>query len=92
MSILSALLHQKMHDYDAVLVRDRARRNFDDQTFETNDEITVSFIDGADRDEVRRRLRAIAGEGSEIELERWSRRSPLHKSSDQMYYLFNELL
>ena len=33
-----------------------------------------------------------AADGSEIELERWSRRSPVHKLVDQVYYLFNELL
>ena len=33
-----------------------------------------------------------AAEGTRIELERWRRRSPLHKAIDQMYYLFNELL
>jgi len=27
-----------------------------------------------------------------IELERWRRRSPIHKLVDQVYYLFNELL
>jgi cardiolipin synthase len=66
--------------------------NFDDRSFETNDEITVAFVD---RDTAGR-LDAIfdryAADGTEIELARWTRRGWLHKLVDQAYYLFNELL
>jgi cardiolipin synthase len=87
----SALLHQKVMTIDGKWCA-VGSANFDDRSFETNDEITVAFIDvGAAKclDDIFERY---AADGSEIELERWIRRSPTHKFVDQLYYLFNELL
>ena len=87
----SALLHQKVMTIDGRWCA-VGSANFDDRSFETNDEITVAFIDAG----TAKRLDAIfehyARDGSEIELERWSRRGWAHKAVDQLYYLFNELL
>lgn len=87
----TALLHQK------IMTIDRAwcavgSANFDDRSFETNDEITVAFIDAGTAARFDAIFERYAADGSEIELERWTRRSPFHKLVDQMYYLFNELL
>lgn len=85
------LLHQKIMTIDGSWCT-IGSANFDDRSFETNDEIMVAFVDV----EVARRFDAIferyAADGNDIELERWSRRSVAHKLVDQMYYLFNELL
>lgn len=87
----SALLHQKIMTIDGAWCT-IGSANFDDRSFETNDEIMVAFVDVS----VARRFDAIferyAADGNDIELERWSRRSVAHKFVDQMYYLFNELL
>jgi cardiolipin synthase len=85
------LLHQKIMTIDGSWCT-IGSANFDDRSFEINDEIMVAFVDV----EVARRFDAIferyAAEANDIELERWSRRSVAHKFVDQMYYLFNELL
>lgn len=87
----SALLHQKIMTIDGSWCT-IGSANFDDRSFETNDEIMVAFVDV----EVARRLDAIferyAADANDIDLERWRRRSLAHKLVDQMYYLFNELL
>lgn len=86
-----ALLHQKIMTIDGLWCA-VGSANFDDRSFETNDEITLAFCDYA----VARRFDDIferyARRGRDIQLERWRRRSPVHKLVDQAYYLFNELL
>jgi cardiolipin synthase len=66
--------------------------NFDDRSFETNDELTLSIRDGA----LARRLDAIfdkyVARATEIELERWRRRALSHKLTDHFFYTLNELL
>jgi hypothetical protein len=85
----AALLHQKIMTIDGLWCA-VGSANFDDRSFETNDEITVSFIDAATAQRFDGIFERYAADGSEIELERWSRRSPIHKLVDQVYYLFNE--
>jgi cardiolipin synthase len=86
----SALLHQKIMTIDGLWCA-VGSSNFDDRSFETNDEIMVAFIDGATAKRLDGIFEHYAAEGSEIELERWSRRGWAHKAVDQLYYLFNEL-
>ncbi len=87
----AALLHQKAMTIDELWCA-VGSANFDDRSFETNDEITVAFVDAATAKRLDGIFEHYAAEASEIELERWRRRSPLHKLVDQAYYLFNELL
>jgi cardiolipin synthase len=87
----AALLHQKIMTIDGLWCA-VGSANFDDRSFETNDEITVSFIDAATAQRFDGIFERYAADGSEIELARWSRRSPIHKLVDQVYYLFNEFL
>jgi cardiolipin synthase len=87
----AALLHQKIMTIDGLWCA-VGTANFDDRSFETNDEITVSFIDAATAQRFDGIFERYAADSREIELERWSRRSPVHKLVDHVYYLFNEFL
>jgi cardiolipin synthase A/B len=85
------LLHQKVMTVDGVWSA-IGSSNFDDRSFETNDEITLSIRDEA----LARRFDAIfekyVARASEIELERWRKRALSHKLTDHFYYSLNELL
>jgi cardiolipin synthase A/B len=87
----SALLHQKVMTIDGLWCA-VGSANFDDRSFETNDEITVAFVDAATAKRLDEIFEHYAAEGSRIELERWTKRGWAHKAVDQAYYLFNELL
>jgi cardiolipin synthase len=85
------LLHQKVMTVDGIWCA-VGSTNFDDRSFEINDEITLCFRDEA----TTRRLDAIfekyAARSQEIRLEAWSRRGWGHKLVDNAYYMFNEVL
>jgi cardiolipin synthase len=85
------LLHQKVMTVDGVWSA-VGSSNFDDRSFETNDELTLSIRD----DELARRFEAIFEKyvvrASEIELERWRKRALSHKLTDHFFYTLNELL
>ena len=85
------LLHQKVMTVDGVWSA-VGSSNFDDRSFETNDELTLSIRD----DELARRFEAIfekyVARASEIELERWRKRALSHKLTDHFFYTLNELL
>jgi cardiolipin synthase len=85
------LLHQKVMTVDGVWCA-VGSSNFDDRSFETNDEITLGIKDAA----TARRLDAIFEKylprAEEIALEAWTRRGVVHKLKDNAYYLINEML
>jgi len=85
------LLHQKVMTVDGVWSA-VGSSNFDDRSFETNDEITLGIKDAA----IAQRLDAIfekyAQKATEIELEAWRKRGLWHKLKDNFFYLINELL
>jgi len=85
------LLHQKIMTVDGVWSA-VGSSNFDDRSFETNDEITLAIKD----QELAGKLDAIfekyVRRAEEIELDRWQRRGAWHKLKDNAYYLINELL
>ena len=85
------LLHQKVMTVDGVWSA-IGSSNFDDRSFETNDELTLSIRDGA----LARRFDAIfdkyVARTTEIELARWRRRGLSHKLTDHFFYTLNELL
>jgi cardiolipin synthase len=87
----STLLHQKVMTIDGIW-SSVGSTNFDDRSFETNDEITLGFLDAA----TARRLDGIfekyAPHCREIKLEAWRKRGWGHRLIDQMYYLINEVL
>ena len=85
------LLHQKIMTVDGAWSA-IGSTNFDDRSFETNDEITLSIRDEA----LARKLDAIfekyVPRATEIQLERWRKRALTHKLKDNFFYLLNELL
>ena len=85
------LLHQKVMTVDGVWSA-IGSSNFDDRSFETNDELTLSSRDEA----LGRRFDAIfekyVARASEIELERWRKRALSHRLTDHFFYALNELL
>jgi cardiolipin synthase len=85
------LLHQKIMTVDGVWSA-IGSSNFDDRSFETNDEISLSIADEA----LAARLDAIferyVQRAEEVRLEDWVRRGWPHKLKDNAFYLLNELL
>ena len=85
------LLHQKVMTVDGVWSA-IGSSNFDDRSFDTNDEITLGILDAA----VAQRLDAVfekyAPHCQEIELKAWNKRGLWHKLKDNWFYLFNEVL
>ncbi len=85
------LLHQKVMTIDGVWSA-IGSSNFDDRSFDTNDEITLGILDA----DIARQLDAVfekfAPRCHEIELEAWQKRGLWHKLKDNVFYLFNEVL
>jgi cardiolipin synthase len=85
------LLHQKVMTVDGVWCA-VGSSNFDDRSFETNDEITLGFHDRA----LARRLEEIFEEDrvhcAELQAAQWKKRGLLHRAKDSALYLFNEVL
>jgi cardiolipin synthase len=85
------LLHQKVMTIDGVWSA-IGSSNFDDRSFETNDEITLAILDEA----TARRLDAVferyVPRATEIALERWRRRGLWHRLKDNAFYMLNEVL
>jgi cardiolipin synthase len=85
------LLHQKVMTVDGVWSA-IGSSNFDDRSFETNDEITLSIRDEA----LAQRLDAVfekyVPRATEVQLERWRKRPLTHKLKDNFFYMLNELL
>jgi cardiolipin synthase A/B len=85
------LLHQKVMTVDGVWCS-IGSSNFDDRSFETNDEIAVGFHDR----KLARRLEEIfeADRALCIELSaaQWKKRGLVHRAKDSALYLFKEVL
>ena len=85
------LLHQKVMTIDGAW-SSVGSSNFDDRSFETNDEISLGILDPR----LARQLDAIfekhALDAREIQLDRWKRRPLVHRLVDQILYTFNEVL
>ena len=85
------LLHQKVMTIDGVWSA-VGSSNFDDRSFETNDEITLGILDPATAQRLDAVFEKYAPRCEEIELEAWRRRGLWHKLKDNAYYMLNELL
>lgn len=85
------LLHQKVMTVDGVWSA-IGSSNFDDRSFDTNDEITLGIKDAA----LARQLGAVfekyVQRCEEINLKQWQQRGLWHKFKDNMFYVFNEVL
>jgi cardiolipin synthase len=85
------LLHQKIMTVDGVWSA-IGSSNFDDRSFETNDEITLSIKDQALAGKLDAIFEKYVARATEIELARWRRRGLGHKLKGNAFYLLNELL
>jgi cardiolipin synthase A/B len=85
------LLHQKVIVVDSIW-SSVGSCNFDDRSFEINDEVTLCMLDAG----IAQRLEAIfekyAPQCREITLHDWSRRSATHRLIDGLAYSVNEFL
>ncbi|MEO5695569.1 MAG: phospholipase D-like domain-containing protein [Burkholderiaceae bacterium] len=85
------LLHQKVMTVDSVWSA-IGSSNFDDRSFETNDEITLGILDAATALRLDAVFEKYAPHCTEIELESWSKRGLWHKLKDNAFYMLNEVL
>ncbi|MEO5883875.1 MAG: phospholipase D-like domain-containing protein [Caldimonas sp.] len=85
------LLHQKVMTIDGVWSA-IGSSNFDDRSFETNDEIVLGISDAATAARLDAVFDKYAPHCTEIELEAWRKRGLWHKLKDNAYYLINEVL
>jgi cardiolipin synthase len=85
------LLHQKVMTVDGVWCA-VGSSNFDDRSFETNDEITLGFLDPALARRLEEIFEADLPDCVELQAARWKKRGLLHRAKDSAAYLFNEVL
>ena len=87
----TTLLHQKVMTIDGCWCS-VGSANFDDRSFEINDEIVLGF----NHPETATQLDAIfekwAAQSNEIKLEAWRKRGMWHRFKDEVFYLANEVL
>ena len=85
------LLHQKVMTIDGIWSA-VGSSNFDDRSFETNDEITLGILDAATAQRLDEVFEKYLPRCTEIKLEQWSKRSLGHKAIDNLCYAINEIL
>lgn len=85
------LLHQKIMTIDSAWCA-VGSANFDDRSFETNDEIMLAFVDPATAGTLDAIFGKYAGRAREISLEQWRRRGLGHRLMDNAFYAINEIL
>jgi len=85
------LLHQKVMTVDGVWCA-VGSSNFDDRSFETNDEITLGFHDRGLAKRLEEIFEADLAHCIELEAAKWKRRGLVHRAKDNVLYLFNEVL
>jgi cardiolipin synthase len=85
------LLHQKVMTIDGMWSA-IGSSNFDDRSFETNDEITLGILDAATAQRLDAVFEKYVPQCKEIELEAWRKRGLWHKLKDNTFYLLNEIL
>jgi len=85
------LLHQKVMTIDGVWCA-VGSSNFDDRSFETNDEITLGICDAATALRLDAIFERYAQRCKEIDLDEWRKRGVWHKLIDNASYLLNEVL
>jgi cardiolipin synthase len=85
------LLHQKVMTIDGVWSA-VGSSNFDDRSFETNDEITLGILDQTTAQRLDAVFEKYVSGCKEIELEQWRKRGLWHKVKDNAFYMLNEIL
>jgi len=85
------LLHQKLMTVDGCWSA-VGSTNFDDRSFDTNDEITLGILDQGIAAKFDAIFEKYAQRATEIDLESWKKRGVLHKLKDNAAYLLNDVL
>jgi cardiolipin synthase len=85
------LLHQKVMTVDGVWSA-IGSSNFDDRSFDTNDEITLGIKDAGIAAQLDAVFEKYAPRCNEIKLEAWAKRGLWHKFKDNAFYMINEVL
>jgi cardiolipin synthase len=85
------LLHQKVMTVDGVWCS-IGSSNFDDRSFETNDEVTLGFLDRALARRLEEIFEADRAHCIELDAAKWKKRGLVHRAKDSALYLFNEVL
>jgi len=85
------LLHQKVMTVDGVWSA-VGSTNFDDRSFETNDELTLGILDAATAGQLDAIFERYVKRASEIKVEKWVQRSLWHKLKDYAAYSIHGLL
>jgi cardiolipin synthase len=85
------LLHQKAMTIDGVWSA-IGSSNFDDRSFEINDEITLAIRDPGTAQRLDAVFEKYVARATEIELETWRKRGWWHKLKDNAFYALNEVL
>jgi cardiolipin synthase A/B len=85
------LLHQKIMTIDGCWSA-VGSTNFDDRSFDTNDEITLGILDKGITEKLDAIFERYARRAEEIQLEQWHKRGVLHKLKANAAYLINDLL
>jgi cardiolipin synthase len=85
------LLHQKVMTVDGVWTA-IGSSNFDDRSFETNEEMTVAIKDAALAQRLDGIFERYVPRAQEVALESWRKRGAWHKLKDNAFYLINEFL
>ena len=85
------LLHQKVMTIDGVWSA-IGSSNFDDRSFEINDEITLAIRDTKTAQALEAIFERYLPDCDEVKLEVWKKRGLWHRLQDNAYYLINEVL
>jgi cardiolipin synthase A/B len=85
------LLHQKVMTVDGVWSA-IGSSNFDDRSFDTNDEITLGIHDAGTAQRLDAVFEKYAPQCKEIKLEAWKKRGLWHKLKDNAFYLLHAIL
>jgi cardiolipin synthase len=86
-----SLLHQKVITVDGAWCA-VGSSNFDDRSFETNDELTIGFLDAGLARRLEEIFEADMAGCRELDARSWRRRSVVKRARDSALYLFNEVL
>ena len=85
------LLHQKVMTIDGTWSA-VGSTNFDDRSFDSNDEITLGILDQGVARQFDALFEKYAARAREVKLEEWRKRGWLHKLHDNAAYLLNDVL
>ena len=87
----TTLLHQKVMTVDGVWSA-VGSTNFDDRSFEINDEITLGIHGKSFAKQLEDLFEEDQKVCKQVDAKQWNQRDAMHKLKDHFYYLWNEML